>query len=171
MVYLPPYLPPFLPSLPHRVVVSRPGAPQVYAWLLPSISVYGGSPFSLHCLLPHLSSPAPSLPPPSLPPSLPPWCPQVYACLPKVPWSITPADMAGRADFTSWRIFSIDPMTARSAADCDLVSALSLLLWELLRDWQAADRLEGPTRHALGNVAIVFTPICSTIRQLDGSAT
>ena len=46
---------------------------------------------------------------------------QVYACLPKVPWTITPTDMADRADFTSWRIFSIDPMTAR-----DLDDALSI---------------------------------------------
>lgn len=41
---------------------------------------------------------------------------QVYACLPKVPWSISAADMADRADFTSWRIFSIDPITARCAS-------------------------------------------------------
>eukprot|EP00879_Flechtneria_rotunda_P015976 GHRR01016709.1.p1 GENE.GHRR01016709.1~~GHRR01016709.1.p1 ORF type:complete len:971 (+),score=396.72 GHRR01016709.1:730-3642(+) len=46
---------------------------------------------------------------------------EVYACLPKVPWSMPPAEVATRADFTSWRIFSIDPITAR-----DLDDALSI---------------------------------------------
>lgn len=46
---------------------------------------------------------------------------QVYACLPAVPWSIPADQLASRADFTAWRIFSIDPPTAR-----DLDDALSI---------------------------------------------
>jgi DIS3-like exonuclease 2 len=47
--------------------------------------------------------------------------PEVLACLPAVPWSISQADVAQRRDLRSLRIFSIDPPTAR-----DLDDALSI---------------------------------------------
>jgi len=47
--------------------------------------------------------------------------PEVLACLPAVPWSISEADVAERRDLRSLRIFSIDPPTAR-----DLDDALSI---------------------------------------------
>ncbi|KIY95373.1 hypothetical protein MNEG_12589 [Monoraphidium neglectum] len=45
----------------------------------------------------------------------------VIGCLPPVPWRVTEADLAARRDLRSWRIFSIDPITAR-----DLDDALSI---------------------------------------------
>ena len=47
--------------------------------------------------------------------------PEILACLPAVPWSISAADVAQRRDLRSTRIFSIDPPTAR-----DLDDALSV---------------------------------------------
>ncbi|KAG7667487.1 hypothetical protein KSW81_001192 [Nannochloris sp. 'desiccata'] len=47
--------------------------------------------------------------------------PEVLACLPAVPWSISEVDIAQRRDLRSLRIFSIDPPTAR-----DLDDALSI---------------------------------------------
>ena len=47
---------------------------------------------------------------------------EVLRCLPKTPWKISDADLKGRRDFRSNRVFSIDPLTAR-----DLDDALSIV--------------------------------------------
>ncbi len=49
------------------------------------------------------------------------FAPEVYSCLPKLPWTVSDADVAGRRDLRSVRIFSIDPITAK-----DLDDALSI---------------------------------------------
>jgi DIS3-like exonuclease 2 len=46
---------------------------------------------------------------------------EVMACLPKTPWSISEEEVQARRDLRDWRIFSIDPETAR-----DLDDALSV---------------------------------------------
>jgi DIS3-like exonuclease 2 len=51
--------------------------------------------------------------------------PEVLACLPAVPWSITEADIAERRDLRSLRIFSIDPPTARDLDDALSIESLS----------------------------------------------
>ncbi|KAF6257028.1 exoribonuclease [Scenedesmus sp. NREL 46B-D3] len=56
---------------------------------------------------------------------------ETYACLPKVPWSIPPAEAATRADFSSWRIFSIDPITARDLDDALSMQPLGRGRWRL----------------------------------------
>eukprot|EP00775_Hariotina_reticulata_P008717 gene8717-8898_t len=56
---------------------------------------------------------------------------EVYACLPKVPWSISEADLKARADFTSWRVFSIDPITARDLDDALSIQALPGRRWRM----------------------------------------
>jgi hypothetical protein len=43
--------------------------------------------------------------------------PEVLACLPPLPWSVTAADLAVRKDLRRWRIVSIDPPTARDLDD------------------------------------------------------
>jgi exoribonuclease R len=58
-------------------------------------------------------------------------CLQTYACLPKVPWSISPAEAATRADFSAWRIFSIDPITARDLDDALSIQPLGSGRWRL----------------------------------------
>ncbi|WIA18422.1 hypothetical protein OEZ85_009882 [Tetradesmus obliquus] len=59
------------------------------------------------------------------------FCLETYACLPKVPWSISPADAATRADFSAWRIFSIDPITARDLDDALSIQPLGSGRWRL----------------------------------------
>ena len=46
---------------------------------------------------------------------------EVLNCLPETPWSISEEEVAKRRDLREWRIFSIDPETAR-----DLDDALSI---------------------------------------------
>ncbi|GBF88688.1 DIS3-like exonuclease [Raphidocelis subcapitata] len=46
---------------------------------------------------------------------------EVLACLPAAPWRVAGRDLEERRDMRSWRIFSIDPITAR-----DLDDALSI---------------------------------------------
>lgn len=50
--------------------------------------------------------------------------PDVLGCLPPTPWVPTPQDTAGRRDFRSQRIFSIDPPTARDLDDALSVQCL-----------------------------------------------
>eukprot|EP00882_Tetradesmus_deserticola_P011262 GHRQ01011913.1.p2 GENE.GHRQ01011913.1~~GHRQ01011913.1.p2 ORF type:complete len:225 (+),score=109.90 GHRQ01011913.1:33-677(+) len=56
---------------------------------------------------------------------------ETYACLPKVPWSISAAEAATRADFSAWRIFSIDPITARDLDDALSIQPLGKGRWRL----------------------------------------
>ena len=51
--------------------------------------------------------------------------------MPRVPWSIPPAETAARADFTNWRIFSIDPITARDLDDALSIQPLGNGRWRM----------------------------------------
>lgn len=55
----------------------------------------------------------------------------VYACLPRVPWQISEADLAQRRDLRSWRIFSIDPITARDLDDALSIEKLPNGRWQV----------------------------------------
>lgn len=48
-----------------------------------------------------------------------------------MPWSISAAEASSRADFTRWRIFSIDPITARDLDDALSIQPLGNNRWRL----------------------------------------